>query len=214
MNKKKRKKPVTRVIKGREEKKNKILRAAEKVFAKKGYDGARMDDIARTCRIPKANLYYYYKSKKEIYQIIISDLLLEWGKAFDEISIDRDPKEAIRAYIKAKIKYSKEHPVVSKIVGAETIRETNVIIKTQNDDLKRISKEKLEVVNTWIKEGKIDPIDPQHFLFIIWASTQFYADFDHHVKIALGVKQLSDADYEKAEEVLSHVILKGCGLTP
>ena len=213
MSKKTKKKRVTRVVKGREEKKNKILRAAEKVFAKKGFDGARMDDIAKTCRMPKPNLYYYYKSKKEIYQIIIMEILDEWGKAFEELSIDRDPKESLEAYIKAKLKYSREHSFASKIVGGETIRDTNLLIKSQNETLRRITREKCEVIQAWVDAGKIDPVEPQHFLIMIWASTQFYADFDDHVKTNLGVKRLTDDDYDNAEKVLIHVILKGCGLS-
>jgi len=44
-----------------------ILLAAEKVFAERGYYQARMDDIAETAELSKGTLYYYFKSKDEIY---------------------------------------------------------------------------------------------------------------------------------------------------
>ena len=78
-------KRVLREVRAREKKENKILRAAERVFVKKGFDGTRMEDIAKASGLPKPNVYYYFKTKKEIYRRIISELHDEWSKAFEEI---------------------------------------------------------------------------------------------------------------------------------
>ncbi len=55
----------------------KILDAAEKVFAKKGYDGARVDEIAKIAKVNKALLYYYFKNKREILREAINKNLQE-----------------------------------------------------------------------------------------------------------------------------------------
>ncbi|MGI9228507.1 MAG: TetR family transcriptional regulator C-terminal domain-containing protein [Gammaproteobacteria bacterium] len=206
-------KRIVREMKNREKKENKILRAAEKVFSKKGFDGTRMEDIAKECNIPKPNLYYYFKSKKVIYRKIISELISDWNKAFDEIAIERDPKEAIDAYIRAKVQYSKQHPIASKIFGGEIIRGSTIFTKKENQAIRKITEEKCAIIEGWMKKGKIDHINPQHLMFMIWASTQFYADFDHHVKNILNVTRLTGKHYQDAEELLTHVILQGCGLT-
>lgn len=44
----------------------KILSAAEAVFAEKGFDGARVDEIARIAGVNKAMLYYYFQSKEQL----------------------------------------------------------------------------------------------------------------------------------------------------
>jgi AcrR family transcriptional regulator len=44
-----------------------ILVAAESIFIEKGYHNARMDDIAEAAELAKGTLYYYFKSKDEIY---------------------------------------------------------------------------------------------------------------------------------------------------
>jgi AcrR family transcriptional regulator len=59
-----------------------ILRAAERVFAKRGYVEARMDDIATTAELSKGTLYYYFQSKEEIF---LELLKRETGKVHDEI---------------------------------------------------------------------------------------------------------------------------------
>lgn len=53
-----------------------ILIAARQVFAEKGFDGARVDAIAVTAGVNKSLIYYYFKSKDEILNTIISDFFL------------------------------------------------------------------------------------------------------------------------------------------
>ncbi len=47
-----------------QESKQRILKAATGLFAEKGYDGARIDEIAAKAKVNKALIYYYYKSKE------------------------------------------------------------------------------------------------------------------------------------------------------
>jgi TetR/AcrR family transcriptional regulator len=50
-----------------------ILAAAEKVFAEKGYDGARIDEIAREAEVNKALIYYYFESKEDLLNELFQD---------------------------------------------------------------------------------------------------------------------------------------------
>ena len=205
-------KRVLREVRAREKKENKILRAAERVFVKKGFDGTRMEDIAKASGLAKANVYYYFKTKKEVYRRIISELHDEWGKAFEEISADREPKEALTAYIKAKLRYSKEHSIVSKIFAGEVVRGSFLVAKSEKEHMRNLTAEKCRVIQSWIDQGKMNQVDPAHFLLLIWSATQFYADFEQNAKIALDVSRLSDKDYENAEKLICDVVLRGCGL--
>ncbi len=50
----------------KERRREDLLDAAETVFAEKGFDAAKMDDIARTARVSRALLYLYFKDKREL----------------------------------------------------------------------------------------------------------------------------------------------------
>jgi TetR/AcrR family transcriptional regulator len=54
-----------------------ILRVAEQVFAEKGFDGARVDEIAQRAKVNKALIYYYFKSKEEMLSVIFQEALEE-----------------------------------------------------------------------------------------------------------------------------------------
>lgn len=65
----------------------KILHAAKEVFSQEGFAGARIDTIAQRAHVNKAMIYYYFKSKEELYHAVI-DTLFEKRKRIDFIVED------------------------------------------------------------------------------------------------------------------------------
>ena len=203
---------MPRELKARDKKEARILRATEKLLATRGFHGTRMDDIAQAARLPRPNLYYYFSSKRQIYRRIITELRNEWIKAFEQITEDREPREAIAGYIRAKIEYSRKHPVASKIFAKEVIRGSDMLTKEENDEIKALTDEKCAVVRRWMDEGRMDALDPRHFFFLLWGATQYYADFEQQIKSILGVKRLTAAQFATGVDTVTHIVLKGCGL--
>ena len=54
---------------------NKILEAAEHDIARFGFEGARMDQIAERAGVEKANIYYYFDGKEQLYRVLIERVL-------------------------------------------------------------------------------------------------------------------------------------------
>jgi TetR/AcrR family transcriptional regulator len=69
-------------------------------------------------------------------------------------------------------------------------------------DLKALVDEKATIILGWSKSGKIANLDPYHLIFLIWAQTQHYADFDVQVRAVLG----HDAPYAEAAAFLDHML--------
>jgi AcrR family transcriptional regulator len=61
-----------RGVKEGKERRNEILDAAGALFASKGYDKATVNDILDAVKIGKGTFYYYFKSKEEVLDAIIS----------------------------------------------------------------------------------------------------------------------------------------------
>lgn len=53
----------------------KVINAALKEFARYGYDGARIDRIARTAKVNKAMIYYHFKGKEALYEKIVLNIV-------------------------------------------------------------------------------------------------------------------------------------------
>ncbi len=54
----------------RKEKESLIINAAEKVFSQKGFATAKMEEVAQVAGMSKASLYFYFKSKEDLYMAI------------------------------------------------------------------------------------------------------------------------------------------------
>ncbi len=66
-----------------------ILRKAFNLFSKKGFEGTKMDDIANAVGINKATIYYYFESKKSLYQEVLyrrmSEFYMKVVEVVDEL---------------------------------------------------------------------------------------------------------------------------------
>jgi AcrR family transcriptional regulator len=99
-----------------------ILKAATIVFSRKGFDGTRIAEIAKQAGLPKANVYYYFSSKEDIYAAAIAQLIQGWDDALEHISRDREPIESLEAYVRAKLDYSRRNGEESRMFAAEILR--------------------------------------------------------------------------------------------
>ncbi len=77
-----------------------IIEKASEIFRKYGYKKTTMDDIAFAVKKGKSSLYYYYKSKDEIYKAVVSsEGILFRKKIFNAILNAPTPQEKVKAFI-------------------------------------------------------------------------------------------------------------------
>ena len=189
-----------------------ILQAAEEVFAEQGYRGATTAAVAERAGLPKANVHYYFGTKEALYRAVLDDILDLWLGELDYITADRDPGEALSHYIHAKVMYSKTRPHASRVFANEVIRGARSIKDYLEVELRQMVQDKGPVLEAWVAQGKMEPIDPVHLFSILWAATQHYADFEAQIRAIAGRKELTDEDYEAAAETITRFVLRGCGV--
>jgi len=189
-----------------------ILEAAIGIFAAKGYDGASIAEIASRSGLPKANVYYYFRSKKAIYATIIGDLIAAWDAALAHLAADRHPADALKDYIEAKLEFSRRHPAQSKMFANEAVHGGRFLTRGDRAHMQAITVEKAKVFEAWARTGKMDAVHPMHFFIMLWATTQFYADFEVLACNALETRRMTQADYRLAAETLTRIFLKGSGV--
>ena len=70
------------------------------------------------------------------------------------------------------------------------------------------------VIRGWIEQGRMKPIEPRHLMYMIWATTQHYADFGHQITTLNEDRPLSEEQWARAKHDVIAVILRGVGLEP
>jgi TetR/AcrR family transcriptional regulator len=205
-------KPGTRA-EMREETERMILDAAEVVFAESGFGGATMLAIARASGLPKANLHYYFASKEKLYRRVVERIFNIWLEAADSFETSATPEVALRRYITRKMRLSREHRYGSKVWANEVMHGAPIIQDYLETTLRSWTDARIKDINDWIDAGHIRTVEPRWLLYMIWATTQHYADFAHQIE-TLNNGPLDDTQWDVATETVCGIILRGIGIDP
>ena len=90
----------------REQKRNKIMQAALKVFSRKGYSPAALEEVAREASIAKGTLYLYFQDKADLFSstiLFVIDRLVEIMR--ENISESMGPLEMMRSIAYTELEY-------------------------------------------------------------------------------------------------------------
>ena len=80
--------------------KEKIIKVSSKIFAKLGFSGVRIDALVKEIGINKATFYYHFKSKKEIFEVIVTENVQKLQNEIDKkLSACKTPEEKIKGFI-------------------------------------------------------------------------------------------------------------------
>ena len=186
-----------------------ILAAAEAVFAERGFGGATMSAIAARAGSPKANIHYYFPTKETLYRAVVERVLTAWLDAAASFDLSDDPLEALTAYIGAKMDLAREMPLSSQIYASEIMRGAPVVQDYLETTLSDWVRSRSAVVRRWIAEGKLRPVEPKYLFYLIWATTQHYANAAHEVATLEGGRALDEAAFEQAKRQVVETVLFG-----
>lgn len=117
-----------------ENKHTKIIVAATKVFAKKGFFTARISDIAKEAKVADGTIYLYFNNK---YDILLSVFEEEVGKIVENteklLALEDDPGKMLEIFITQHLVAMKKNKNLAEVIQIE-LRQTNKIIKDYRDN--------------------------------------------------------------------------------
>lgn len=191
-----------------------ILLAAQEEFATHGLKGARMQAIADRAGLPKANVHYYFQNKVSLYLAVLDNIIATWDDFFNDVSVNDDPAAALDTFIREKVRLSFENPTASRLFANEILQGAPYLTDYMSEVLRPWVNNRAKVIREWMNAGKMIASDPVLLIFMIWASTQHYADFQAQVLGILGRKEYDDDLISQVSDFTSQTILRGCGLEP
>jgi TetR/AcrR family transcriptional regulator len=188
-----------------------LLACAEAVFAERGLEGASTAMIAERAGLPKANLHYYFPTKLALYRRVLEDLFDDWHRAADTFETSDDPVEAISGYVRTKMELSRRRPLGSKVWASEIIHGAVHMQDILTERVKPWLDTRVVMIDQWVSRGLLAPTDAQTLLFMIWATTQHYADFDAQIRALKGKRALSQKAFDTATEEVVKLVIRACG---
>jgi len=132
------------------EKKNILLQVAQSIFARFGLFKTSVDEIAKAARMGKSSIYYYFKSKEDIFKAVLEKELKTLREKITTAMLEaKSPQEKLRKFIITRMKYTKELTNIYGALKDEYLRHYAFIQKLrQNYD-----REEINTVKNILQEG-------------------------------------------------------------
>ncbi|MFB3829893.1 MAG: TetR/AcrR family transcriptional regulator [Bryobacteraceae bacterium] len=180
-----------------------ILEAARKVFARKGFQNATMDEIAEAAGVAKGTVYLYFESKREVY---LEALRRGFAAATEQIerNMEAAPDAAgkIRAFVNTRVRYAEENRDFVAIFHAEFGNLRAACLSKEFRSLYiRQAKALGEVIRAAVERGEVRPVRADAAGFILYEMTRGL--------ITQRLLGCSNRTVEEDIEVLFDVVWKG-----
>ena len=189
-----------------------IIMAALTVFARKGKDGARMQEIANEAGINKAMLHYYFRSKDKLYEAVFRHVFNRFSTQH-ATAVKESPTFAktLRLFINGFIDSIKEKPDIVRLMVNENLSGGtalgNLIVERQHEKAPpSILKKKLIEA---IENGEIRPVDPDHTLLTVLSSCLFFFIWAPTIHIKIPKSKDWDAFIESRKEHIFDLVYNG-----
>lgn len=187
-----------------EEKRRVILDAAVRVFARKGYHGSRVGDIAEEAGIAHGLLYHYFASKEEVLATVFRE---NWGRlleAFHHVEASGEPAlEQLRRVAKILLRSWRDDPDLVRVMVREVARSPH--LQQQVGEIR----EAFLVIQRIVERGQAEgafrgELDPRLVSWIFYGALE-------ELLTGWVLGQLPDGDEEvaRAERAIIDVVCDG-----
>lgn len=154
--------------------KERILQAALDIFADRGYEGARMEKIASRVGINKASLYFYFKSKEDIFRELFDTILCRYQLFIREVikaSKGLGCRQRLMVIYQKYLEYNLNNPEMAfwnRIYYSAPDIMRDEIIRATSDSKTAFISDLTEVMVEGIQKRELKPMEPHNM------ATTFY----------------------------------------
>jgi TetR/AcrR family transcriptional regulator, fatty acid metabolism regulator protein len=189
-----------------EERRRAILAAAVRVFARSGYHGARVGDIAEEAGVAHGLLYHYFSSKEEVLQTVFRE---NWRDLLDTLhrveASDEAPDEQLLGIVKILLRSWRNDPDLVRVMVREVARSPH--LQAQVDEVREV----FLVVQRIIERGQADGVfradlDARLASWIVYGGLE-----ELLTGWVLGQLPDGDAEVARAEQTIFDVVCGGLG---
>jgi AcrR family transcriptional regulator len=133
--------------------KDKIYDEAVKIFAKDGFEKTTVDNIAAKSKLAKGTIYYYFKSKDDIFLEMIDNGISKFNKAIEEKLKDlKNPKDKMENLLEVQLDYYEKYKDFYKVLFSEFWR----LEPKWKKQIDKIREGYFSMIKRIIEEGKKD----------------------------------------------------------
>jgi TetR/AcrR family transcriptional regulator len=190
-----------------------IIFVAEAGFARKGFGGARTQEIADLAAVNKAMIHYYFDSKEKLYHSVLDKVLFDLITLTQNTSrADLPYNEQLEVFYRGFFDYVASHKNFSRITAMEMGSNDRYLARLVETFFKPLFDRGVQFIREGIAHGEFKKVDPRQFLASIYALTMAYFSDAEFMQMLLGEDPLSESLlHERREQVLDMIFAAlGC----
>ena len=152
-----------------------ILDAAESLFARVGYSGARTQEIASAAGVTKAMIHYYFDSKERLYRAVLDRILFELIKLVQEVTSSAEGRiERLDAFVGGFFDYVARHPQFGRLTFFGSGDENRYFDNIVTGFFRPLFARGVAFIEEGIAEKTFRPVDGPQLLLSIYAVAMGY----------------------------------------
>lgn len=187
--------------------KDRIVFVAESVFARKGFGGARTQEIADLAAVNKAMIHYYFDSKEKLYHAVLDKILFDLIRLMqDTVRDDLPYPKQLEVFYRGFFDYVATHKNFSRITAMEMGSTDNYLPRLVETFFKPLFDRGVGFIKEGIAQGDFKKVHPSQFLVSVYALTMAYFSDSEFMKMLLDRDPLSERLLkERREQVLDMI---------
>jgi TetR/AcrR family transcriptional regulator len=192
--------------------KEKILEAATKEFADKGYDGARVDEIALSSCVNKNMLYHYFGNKEQLFTAVLERTYEIIRSRQSDLRIrGMAPEEGMRRLVEFTAKIWIEIPEFNRLLASENLHEARHV--KQSRKIIAMYNPLLETIGELLDRGKRlgvfrDGIDPIDLYISVSALSAYYISHHHTFEAIFQTKLMTARRLQQRQKHVVEMVLR------
>jgi TetR/AcrR family transcriptional regulator len=173
-----------------------ILQAAVQEFSREGIAGARIDAIARSARVNKALLYYYFQDKDTLYGAVLDEVFGGLtATILDVLARPLPPRQKILLYVQTHFDFVASHQLYPRIVQEEMMRAgrggTQQLQRIVDLYFRPLFGKLASLLKQGHAAGEFRAVDPMHFIPSMISVIIFYFNSAPVMRVMSGTDPFS-----------------------
>lgn len=189
----------------------KILAAAEAEFARKGYDGARVDAIVRRAKVSKNLVYHHFKDKEDLYVRVLERTYGKLRRRQNDVSlVGVDPVEGMRRLCESTFQTFVDEPDIIIMLNTENLHRGKHLGKSTI--IRALYNPLMSAIEALLKDGEArgvfrKGVDPVELYISVSALGYFYLSNRHTLSLIFDRKLIEPRELERRKQHVVDVVL-------
>ncbi len=144
------------------DKRERILAAAETVFAKHGFFAARVAEIAKEAGVADGTIYLYFKSKDDLLISLFESRMKQVNEALRTAIEAEAPRDQLSAFIKRYLQLVHDEPAAAEVITIELRQSSKFMKEYENPQFADFLRMLGGIITAGQERGELDASIPSH----------------------------------------------------